>query len=533
VASTTKRVTAVLAVAGVIAAAWWWLGRADAPPTPEAGFERAAVSSPPQPTATAGLRGAARPVAEVVEPPVEATFPVAVKGPVESVALRIFVDGRPALPARYTIRAGRDAFVLMPGLTRSGPVEEDRDRAEVRFRMPVPAEAGDDDLHVWFHAEDAWPSGTVPRRRGPAEWVGEVHVESAGRVVADVVGGDPRELTVVVLSPETGRWEVAPTPPGYKMLFGKTADGVTTYGPLREGRYALVDRESGLMSDTVDVKAAGAPPTARLDLSRAGFVTGRVVVPETKILGPVELSAIRVWVEGDGIFHTHPTPVGPDGAFAVKVPGDRPVTLRPAHAILVPDEAEGPVVVHGPRDGVRLLMEIRTLASLRPVPSPVTRPWLPPLRVLRYAGEPTGEPVQEHAVDFRDGVVRFGGYPPGRWTFVFDAHGHAPKTLAAVEAPVGAMDLGEVRLDRGSGVRVRVLWNEGGQPPPVIVQASRRDVPRYHRVVEATPDPFVTLTGLGPGRFSVTTLDKGARRREEAELEVDGTSDVDMTLDLR
>jgi hypothetical protein len=178
-------------------------------------------------------------------------------------------------------------------------------------------------------------------------------------------------------------------------------------------------------------------------------------------------------------------------------------------------------------------MAIRTVASLRPVPSPVTKPWLPALRVLRYAGEPTGEPLQAHAVDHGEGVVRFGGYPPGRWTFVFDAHGFPPKTLPAVEAPAGALDLGEVRLDRGSGVRVRVLWTVGAVPPPVIVSASRVDVPRYYRVAEAVPDPFVTLTGLGPGRFRVTTLDKGARRRVEAELVVDGTNDVDMTLDLR
>src|SRR5204862_2770566 len=105
-----------------------------------------------------------------------------------------------------------------------------------------------------------------------------------------------------------------------------------------------------------------APQTLRMDLSRAGVVTGHV-------LGPDDKPVTDAWIEADD--YTVPAPVagpgsgrgfqyrsnsGQDGAFSVTVPGDRPLRLRGRHTFMRPDPDRGTVEVVEPREGVVLRM---------------------------------------------------------------------------------------------------------------------------------------------------------------------------------
>ncbi len=527
---TYRRLALGTAACGLLLLAAWWLLRTPEAPAPGPGADRTA--SDDAPTGTPALRGDAEPIARKDVGEVAPATPfigVQREGPIRTVVLRILVDGRPSLPTKYSIRAGRDDFLRI-GKVSSGPVEEDRAKAELRFRMRVAPNA--DEVDVWFHGEDGWPCEATARARADGSLFAELSTESAGFLVADLTPKGDRHLNVAKYSPESGRWGEAPAPPGYHGVGRVERDGVSMYGPLRAGRYCLVDHETGLMSDVADLPGGGPPVTLALDLSKAGRATGKIVIPETKA-ALAEQREMRLWVEGAGVLHFNAEGVGPDGSFSVSVPGDREVTIRPWHPVLVPAEGDGTVVVRAPRDGLVLRMVAGTWCSFRAA-FPPQRPWLPPVRVLRFADEPRGAPLSEHSVTLREGgVARFGGYPAGTCTLWIDVHGFAPAVLRGVHLPEGSTDLGEVPLARGSAVRVRTLWNEPAEPPPVIVSARALDDPSYYRVVEQRPDPFVTLSGLGAGRLHVDVFDKGASRWKGADLVLDGEHDEDLTFDLR
>lgn len=102
-------------------------------------------------------------------------------------------------------------------------------------------------------------------------------------------------------------------------------------------------------------KAGAPPPTLRLDVSRAGLVTGSVELP-----AGVTDDELKVRVEGEGLDAGVPCARRHDGTkLSVPVPGDRPVTISVSHPACVPDGESGSITLTTPRDGVVLRLRAR------------------------------------------------------------------------------------------------------------------------------------------------------------------------------
>ncbi len=110
--------------------------------------------------------------------------------------------------------------------------------------------------------------------------------------------------------------------------------------------------------------------------------------------------------------------------------------------------------------------------------------------------------------------------------------------MRGVEVGTADVDLGEREFPAGSAVRVRVLVEEGQAAPRLSVWAQADGAPGYSRGLNSGGETDVVLRGLGPGRFSVTSLPiMGGLppTRVLHEIEVDGRerSVHQIELDLR
>jgi hypothetical protein len=228
--------------------------------------------------------------------------------------------------------------------------------------------------------------------------------------------------------------------------------------------------------------------------------------------------------------------VRPDGRFKILVPGDRPVTVRAWHPILVAGP-RGSKVISSPVEDILLELVLET--SARFIVEPAPKPTLhSEIRVLLYEGLAEGPPVSEHvALIGEDGSIRFGGFKPGSWTLWIDVPDYAPLTLRDVALGAGQTDLGLAPLSRGSSVRVTVLTGPNVSVPRIGVFAFHQDAPQYTRGMNSRGGaPEAVLHGLGPGRFKVrfsTIMGGGGNRNREETIVVDGKNDAQLTLDLR
>ena len=198
-----------------------------------------------------------------------------------------------------------------------------------------------------------------------------------------------------------------------------------------------------------------------------------------------------------------------------------------------------------PRDDLVLRMEHGRIAHFRPkpVPPPAGRPGMAGPRVLLYRGEPEGEPVSEHALLWQGDLLVFGGWEPGTWTLWIDPGGaRAPLVIRGAVLGGENVDLGEVDFPEGGRIRVRVLVREGTAAPRVSGWVQREAAPRYLRYADAGRETDsggveVLVGGLGAGKFLLQVGPvmgapggKGALREE---IESDGASEIERTLDLR
>ena len=118
--------------------------------------------------------------------------------------------------------------------------------------------------------------------------------------------------------------------------------------------------------------------------------------------------------------------------------------------------------------------------------------------------------------------------------------GFAPAVLRdAVFGEEGA-SLGPVTLSEGSRVRVRILVKEGQAVPRVSLFATREGLPGYSRFMNSNGEAEAVLGGLGPGRFRIQSsaimgpgTQGGARGAIAESHEIDGSTDLELTLDLR
>jgi hypothetical protein len=370
---------------------------------------------------------------------------------------------------------------------------------------------------------------------GGAEARGAVELEPAALLVAHATL--PEEGRVEIFperfDDEAATWKLdARTRVHQGVTRPNGPQGTFVFQRIAPGLWRVVDKQSGITSQEVEVAPGDREAHVELDLGGAQWVAGRVDLPDE-----AELRRVRVVVEGSEAGASpdpfdrsglRPRGVGLDGAaFRIRVPGDRTVRLVPWHPWLAP-AADGVAEVREGRDGVVLRL-VEGDHVVLPVPGIRSRE----LRVARYAGEPAGEPLELRTAPVEDGIARCVA-PRGRWTLWIDPGSDvAPLLLRDVEVD-GRTELPPVVFEPGSSVRVRLLLPAGQDPPRIALVARSAAAPEYVRQLTSRGEREVVLSGLGPGRFRVsyaTLASWGAG--ETREIDCDGTSEVALELDLR
>jgi len=130
-----------------------------------------------------------------------------------------------------------------------------------------------------------------------------------------------------------------------------------------------------------------------------------------------------------------------------------------------------------------------------------------------------------------------GGMRPGRYTLFVDIPNSVPLIRRDFEVKPGDNDLGELAMDNGASVRVRILVREPFVAPRIVLWAIHQGNPQFTRGLNSSGESEVVATGLIPGRYRITAGEimgfQGAGgARIDKTIEV-GTEDVEMTLDLR
>lgn len=443
--------------------------------------------------------------------------------------LSVRIDGAPALPAQFEVRAQTGVEVL----------EEVPERGELVLALELPEPAESVTVFLWaagFAPAAAWFD--LSERREEA--TGTVELERTSVLVAHVTR--PAEGSVSIapqrFNETRGEWGRASGMQisGQGLSYPNGPDDTWVFAGVKPGRWRVIDTRSEVASDEVTIDAGTARASVVLDLAVLEWVSGRVALED-----PGELARVRVLVEDPGAEPTavwHPGAEPPDGAhlrddtFRVRVRSDREVTLVPWHPWLQPAPEGGRVPVRGGHEGV--VLRLVTGDELR-LPAPQLGRHHEP-RLARYAdgAAPEGEPLAWHHLALVDGVLR-AALPRGRWTLVVDPGGDfAPLVLPGVEID-GVTELPAAEFPPGSALVVRVLVPEGSDAPRVYVFAERLDAPGYHRSVNSRGEAVVRLEGLGAGRFHVRMrpIMDFTGVVDGQEVELDGSTDVELELDLR
>ena len=449
--------------------------------------------------------------------------------------LRVTVDGKPGLPGRF--------HAIVHGAMVQDLVE-DPARGEVRGAVPVEAEVKTVQASLnappWLPAQATADAGDGT---GPLHF--DLALEAGGSLhVPVVLPADKRcRLNLQSNDPERG-WTHAQVAGSFVMgSLAPGPDGILRVEPLKPGRYRLVETMTGVATEAAEVRTGEIATLPPFDLSKQRYARGKVIAPEGTTMRDV-----RILVEGAGV----ETPaIGPmdsqvpraqaDGTFMVRLPGDRPVTIRPSHPTLVPAAEGGTAEVVESRDDLVLRLEAGRTARVRfavapgPAGSFVAGP-----RVLLFRGEPVGAPASVHAAILEGDTVLFGNYPPGKWTIWIDAGTTAPPTVVRdAELGESGAEIGPVASPEGSRVRVKILVKDGQAVPRIAVTAWREDEPRYTRWMNSNGEAEAVLGGLGAGRFRIQTMlntgggAPGGKGMLQETRELDGVNDIELTLDLR
>ncbi len=223
----------------------------------------------------------------------------------------------------------------------------------------------------------------------------------------------------------------------------------------------------------------------------------------------------------------------------MRVPGNRPVTVRPHHATLVPAEVGGRVTVTRPQDGLVLRLVEGALAVFRfdqPMwPQVFTLGRSGSLDVKLFDGPVAGEPVATLVGLLQEDrkTLHLGGFRPGTYTVWIDTPPFAPTVLKNLKLEDG-LDSGEAtELDRGSTFVLRIRVKEGSSPPRHSVWVHFEGEPAYSRSMDVSSEE-IRVIGIGSGRFRVTAVSYGVGGRSLDEvIEFDGANTVERTIDLR
>jgi RNA polymerase sigma-70 factor (ECF subfamily) len=441
------------------------------------------------------------------------------------ISVRLLVGGVPGLPAAYQVRAG----------TGSGMIAEDPATGIVRVKVLPADEAQTVNVSV-IAVGYQQASADAPL---DGSTIVDIPLAVACRLSAHVTLPPHGKVRIRAerFDPETNDWAMGPDSTVSDERFAPNApDGRFLFTGLVPGKYRVRDVVSKRVSEGVDLAVAATSEVA-LDLSDIVRVRGIVELPSGLAPGYA-----RVVIDGEGIAENNwdwlgnrrglgGQSVGKDGAFEVFVSTSHPVTLRPWHPWLTPDQKYGQYVVRGEADDVRLRLvqgdEVQTdVAGWFEKQAPRA------LRVYAYAADPSGKPDHEFEAAVVEGIARFSGLPRGTWTLWIDPDRmYAPIILRNVKVGPGITKV-EAKPTRGSSIRVRVL-HEGKQVPRIYIFARRKGEPTLRRELNSAREELVTLSGFDAGTFEVRISAGMGGPLLEQTIELDGVRDVELELDAR
>lgn len=442
------------------------------------------------------------------------------------VELALSIDGEPRLPARFFVHGARI-------------VSEDPERGAVRVSVEAPPAGTPAKCTV--NSPEFLPA-TVELSHADLERGGPIAValRRAGAIQIEVERAPETrvKLSAQRSSDEPGVWVDA----GHlTLVFPNADDDRFRIDLLEPGRYRVKDGLSGAVSEAVEVDPQLGDARVLLDLSATAELSGRIVGPEG-----CDLSLARVLVEGGDVkievdpWNQRPgTPAGSvpvrgeDGSFKVRIPTDRPVTLRAWHPILRAASDHGALTITGAAGEVVLALEVGTLCVFD-VPEGTGEGRPLGLRVLLFDGVVDADPVGEFSASIDAGRARFGGFAPGRYTLWIDpASEFQPLVLADVALGESETDLGAQSFSRGSSIRFRIAVPAGQSPPRISAWAWSLGRPEYRRGLNSEGEAEVVLSGFGAGTFQLSYGPvMGASAQERRPLTLDGEHDELIELGL-
>ena len=440
--------------------------------------------------------------------------------------LTISIDGTPRLPARFQVNRGNvlEEYPIRGELVLEVPKIEEGETASVWLIAAGFARAS---VKFEFAPEGSEPKAAIELVR-TSVLIARVKPPEEGyvRIMPQRFDSDKGEWSQARELDIFNGWSYPNGPNGAYIFNGATP-----------GQWRVIDERSGMTSASVQIRHGGTESVVHLDLSTIAWIEGRVEVDD-----PAQLKEVRVLVEGlnpERVSEWRPGSEPPegawlqDGAFRVCVPGDREVTLVPWHPWLVPDPESGRLKVRNGRDGVVLKL-VQGDELYLPMPQ-MGEPRSFGVRIARFpnGARTDSEPLAWHYAPYSDGAVRC-SMPRGRWTLLVDPkYDFTPLVLDDVEIE-GLTELPTPQFEVGSTIRVRVRAPEGSDPPRIYVRAVRLAIPVYDRSINSGGEELVLLKGLGAGRYRLTM---GVTMRREQfpaqEIDVDGSTDIELELDLR
>ena len=466
--------------------------------------------------------------------------------PIVEIEVAVSVEGKPGLPAEYTLSVedrGPRARAGNPRQVSSTSFEEDAERGIVRFSWPRKEDGSLPE--VFLRAPGYTQVSKVPEATGKA----------AARVALDLAGST--KLKLVVLRPEHGRyyaqlerWEedqgdwYTPMRDAAMRTGARGVQGVHRYEGLAPGRYRVREFYTGLMSAPFELAADGTEVEIEFDVRASRVVKGRVTVPAGE---SVAFASVRVEgrerIRGSQM---NPIRVQEDGTFELRALEGEKLGLLVDHPLLGL-AAPGTHVVGSGSPTLALVarpvvqfriagMEEMTTTANAPNASPA---YSSPIRVRMGPAAASNEEKRAGFAIATDGVFRIAreGDTSVPWRIEILQHQRAPLVLEDVAVRGAVTDLGTLTLSEGATLTAKLIKGKEAVPQWVAVRA--RPVGAKSTVassfkVEPTDPPEVRLKGLAAGRFVITVQKMMSKDAPilETEVESDGKSPIVIEVKL-
>ena len=371
--------------------------------------------------------------------------------PAQACLVRVTVDGEKRLPPRYSITTH--------GLSIDS-IDEDAEEAVLRLNLRRKPAA--DSFGIYAVARGHPPSSVVftePPDGGPIEGV-LAFVTGAKARVRVLPADDDVHDAVLEQEGEGNSWH--PTSDHVPVADVGRKPRELVYEGLMPGAFRARDVPTGLVTESIEL-AAGASADFTLDLRKAGPVTVRLEGPQDAEPTDASIQVVGSGVDRPGQLRGigEVARVGVNSEVKIRVPGDRPVTVKAFHSELVPSPGSETVTLTAP--GTPSL-QVRPRQAGRRLDRGAARGRRARPSVRRRGGR---RPCAQLSRDFhrtRVGPIR--RHPAGTYSLWFDVPPWAPFVMADTELEEqGSQWLGRIDYLAGARLRIRIQVAEGQGGP--------------------------------------------------------------------